>query len=217
MFYTEKEYPEGIISVASNGRIGRYVFFPKMIEAHFNYKLPKKLVMVDVACGAAADHPLLYDFFDKKNVELTLIGVDINEETIRHTLEGKIAYGLECDNILENNKLSFDRDLSSEQKFKDMYSYDDIEEYFDVYKKKIFDGVVNIALNKKDKAWIMNTKSRERLDLRIQDATKLDFETNYADIVVCENFLFGRKDELGNKIRFEMDRILKPGGWSYYG
>lgn len=214
---TIRAYPDGIIEVASNGRIGRYCFFPKKIQNHYKKNLPSKLIILDVACGAAADHPLLYDFFDKKGIELILIGIDVNKQMLHLTKEGLVTYPLEVDlQVDSKGKISIEKNMSSYRYSKKAFFPNSISKYFTQFKND-YDSTkpllhIDSIINKEGGRWIMNQEYRQRLDLRCEDATQLPFEDNYADVIIAENFLFGCNTGVHKRINAEIDRVLKPNG-----
>jgi ubiquinone/menaquinone biosynthesis C-methylase UbiE len=214
---TVQEYPDGVIEVASNGRIGRYCFFPKKIQKHYGGRFPSKLTVLDVACGAAADHPLLYDFFDKKGIELVLIGIDINEKLLQITKEGLVTYPLEVDlQVDSQGRISIEKNMSSYRYRNKAFFPNSIYDYFTKWKKghKFTKPLLHIdnIINEESGRWIMNPEYRKRLDLKCEDATQLPFEDNYADVIIAENFLFGCNEGVHKRINDEIDRVLKPNG-----
>ncbi len=114
IFRTIRHYDDGIIDVASNSRIGRYCFFPKKIKTHYEGNISKKLTIIDVGCGGAGDHLLLYDYFDKLNIDLTLIGVDVNNELLKKVKMGNVTYPLEVDLLVDSKgKITIEEAMSS--------------------------------------------------------------------------------------------------------
>lgn len=213
IFRTVRQYEDGVIYVASNSRIGRYCFFPKKIKKHYN-KIPQKLIILDVGCGGAADHPLLYDYFDKLKIDLTLIGIDVNKELLDKVKIGNVTYPLEVDLVIESKgKLSFEEGMSSYNYRHQAYFPKNIENIFS--KEKIEHSQkyhIDNGINIRGGRWTMGAKYLSRLNLIEADALNLPFPNNFADVIIAENFLFGDTQGISNRINNEINRVLKPEG-----
>jgi len=220
-----KEYPDGTIDVVSNGRIGRYCFFPFEIEKHYRLRgqsLPKELIILDVGCGGAADHPLMHDYFDRRGIELILIGIDVNEQMLDLTRKGKVSYPLEIELIAdESGKLHFFGGDEVTSKNLRAYLPTSVTHYFKKCIPKNGDGILHLEKfiddhicekNPAPSRWVMKPECRERLDLRAIDAVSMPFSDCFADVIIAENFLFGFQGGVYRRIREEITRVIKPDG-----
>ena len=213
IFRTHKTYKDGTIDVASNGRIGRYCFFPKRIVDHYAGELPDPLTIIDVGCGAAADHPLLLDFFRRRGVETLLIGVDVNHELLHLVKEGRVTYPLEIDlQVDEKGKVSIDHRMCSFRSRRLASLPANLNQQFSRW-----DGEdvlhINEYTNKEAGRWMMKPKHRSRLNLACADATAFPLGDAVADVVIAENFFyFDTRQGVSRRIRKELGRILKPSG-----
>jgi len=213
-----REYHDGRIVRASNARIGRYRYFPRQIADHYRGNLPNRLSIVDVGCGGAAEHPLLVDYFEKRDVHITLVGVDVNGKLLRLSKEGLVSYPLEIDLLLDrsNGKISVDRCMASYPDRKKVSFPRSIYDYFVEagYNRRRYRRILHIdeSINLESGRWSMRPEWRKRLNLVCADATCLPFDDGIADVVIAENFFMGSDEGVYHRIRLEMGRILKPNG-----
>jgi SAM-dependent methyltransferase len=210
---TYVSYPDGEIVINSNGRIGRYLFFPSDIVKYYNGKLPSELTIIDVACGAAADHPFVMDYL--KDIKLNLIGVDINHGTLHYTVNGEVSYPVNNTFAIDQKGLLCNRGyafIPNGRTFKDAGLYK-VSKYFEKCNRDA-NNVIHLdsTHNMFEDRWIMKPEYRKKLNLIVADATELPFPNNIADVVIAANFLFGSNVSVARRINAEIDRILKPDG-----
>jgi len=211
---TRVGYDDGELFTYSNSRIGRYIFFPNDIRRHYNNDLPKELTIVDVACGAAGEHPFLMNQFRK--IKLNLIGVDINYRTIGFAKAGQISYPIDNGFMLDdNNRLSksdkypvypYQKDFKTASRY-------NVYKFFDSWDDSSPDFIhVDSCQNTSEGRWIMKKELADCLNLIVADAASLPFPDKFADVIISANFLYGSDCPVSKRIYAEIARILKPNG-----
>ena len=209
---TVRRYEDGEINTACNGRIGRYAFFPRLIEEHYGKSLPSKLTIMDIGCGAAADHPLLLDYFTKKGVRLNLIGVDVNPDVLNLTKEGRLTLPLEVDLELdERGKPAISKGMGSYRDRKRAVLPRRVQDFYESVSGADQSYThIDLSISKESGRWVMRPEWRRRLHLVRADAVSLPFPNNIADIVIAENFSFHSSEGIWGRIYKDVMRVLKP-------
>lgn len=212
---TVRVYEDGEMHTASNGRIGRYIFFPRAIEEHFTPVLPKSLTILDIGCGAAADHPLLKGYFDKKGIDTTLVGVDVNISLLHMTRDGLVTYPLEIDLEVDEEGITSisERVCSYTFRHRALIGWS-LFDYFIKYNpsdSEIYHHI-DAEMNPESGRWVMNQDFRTKLRFIEADAIALPFMDETFDVVIAENFLLGGSGGVYDRIRSEMFRVKRHSG-----